>query len=604
MRRFARLLNDLEPLLEGAARQRRLQAYLAGCTDPADAAWSVALLTGARPARLLSPAALRQVGPTLCRLDPWLFDSCLQAAGGRLADVPEVVALALPRAETAGRADDGDPGAQSPERTLPEDPGLADLLGESWARWRRLTPDGLSQALHATLQPLDADARRLLLLLATGAWRTPVRRPLLQAAVAGLSGLELALVAERLRGCDTDPPSAAAWARWTAAAPAGPQPAPRGLAPHAFVAWTTAASPDTPVNPDTLEALAALAATTVAVQLLPAGQRVQWVCRHGESELWTADALPLARKHRSHVERLQAGLLGRLAAVDGRDPGACSLVLEGILPDDGSELVIIDALEIGGTSLTMLPWAERMARWQALVPDVAAAATAAAVRETAADAAAVASATAPAWRLPETVPGAFAATDLKALHAGCRSRGAAGLLLRAQDGVSRPDAAVHWWPAAAWSLQVLVLYAHAGGSGGPGMQTTLAVWCDGQADASGAARPDASAVAAVTESLRHGTPPPPGSWQLVPLARVTLAPGDAMLPLLDAWLREAALQRFGPVRSLRPGLVLELAFDAVAGSRRHRSGVVVRGARLLRVCPDRLPWQAATLADVQALVTR
>jgi DNA ligase 1 len=65
---------------------------------------------------------------------------------------------------------------------------------------------------------------------------------------------------------------------------------------------------------------------------------------------------------------------------------------------------------------------------------------------------------------------------------------------------------------------------------------------------------------------------------------------------LDKVIRANTLEKFGPVRSLRPSLVFELGFEAIARSPRHKSGVALKAPRLLRVLPDK-PLHEANSID-------
>ncbi len=71
---------------------------------------------------------------------------------------------------------------------------------------------------------------------------------------------------------------------------------------------------------------------------------------------------------------------------------------------------------------------------------------------------------------------------------------------------------------------------------------------------------------------------------------------------MDAVIRETTLENFGPVRSVRPTLVVELAFEGIARSKRHKSGVALRFPRMLRVREDKPLHEANTLADLEALL--
>jgi len=67
-------------------------------------------------------------------------------------------------------------------------------------------------------------------------------------------------------------------------------------------------------------------------------------------------------------------------------------------------------------------------------------------------------------------------------------------------------------------------------------------------------------------------------------------------------IRRTTLEKFGPVRSVLPTLVFELAFEGIARSPRHKSGVALRFPRLVRQCTDKPLHEANTLADLEALL--
>jgi hypothetical protein len=96
-----------------------------------------------------------------------------------------------------------------------------------------------------------------------------------------------------------------------------------------------------------------------------------------------------------------------------------------------------------------------------------------------------------------------------------------------------------------------------------------------------------------------------GVWEqgaLVPVARTAggLSPDETLE--LDRWVRRNVVDRFGPVRHVRPELVFEVACEAVVTSRRHKAGVTVRGPRLVRWRRESRAEDAATLATLRELV--
>ena len=96
-----------------------------------------------------------------------------------------------------------------------------------------------------------------------------------------------------------------------------------------------------------------------------------------------------------------------------------------------------------------------------------------------------------------------------------------------------------------------------------------------------------------------------GAWednQLLPIGKAYSGFTDEELKKLDNWVRRNAVGRFGPVREVKKELVLEVAFDAVHPSSRHKSGVALRFPRIHRIRWDKPATEADTLTNVKALI--
>jgi DNA ligase-1 len=97
-----------------------------------------------------------------------------------------------------------------------------------------------------------------------------------------------------------------------------------------------------------------------------------------------------------------------------------------------------------------------------------------------------------------------------------------------------------------------------------------------------------------------------GAWNggaLVPVGKAYSGFTDEELRLLDKWVRDHTVNRYGPVREVAPGLVLEIAFDSVHRSNRHRSGVAMRFPRVHRIRWDKPFREADTLENLEKLIT-
>ena len=89
---------------------------------------------------------------------------------------------------------------------------------------------------------------------------------------------------------------------------------------------------------------------------------------------------------------------------------------------------------------------------------------------------------------------------------------------------------------------------------------------------------------------------------LVPFAKAYSGLTDNEIRRVDRFVRNNTLERFGPVRSVKPELVFELAFEGIQRSSRHKSGVAVRFPRMLRWRTDKKPEDADDLNSIRALL--
>lgn len=79
---------------------------------------------------------------------------------------------------------------------------------------------------------------------------------------------------------------------------------------------------------------------------------------------------------------------------------------------------------------------------------------------------------------------------------------------------------------------------------------------------------------------------------------------DEEIRALGARFRKITIARFGPVRSVTPEVVLEVSFDSLQKSARHKSGFALRFPRIVRLRPDKSPSDVATLQEVRELYER
>jgi DNA ligase-1 len=96
-----------------------------------------------------------------------------------------------------------------------------------------------------------------------------------------------------------------------------------------------------------------------------------------------------------------------------------------------------------------------------------------------------------------------------------------------------------------------------------------------------------------------------GVWredELVPVAKAYSGLSNSEISDLDRWIRAHTLEKFGPVRAVEPTQVFELAYEGIAASTRHKSGIALRFPRILRWRTDKPAREADTLQNLQAVL--
>ena len=78
---------------------------------------------------------------------------------------------------------------------------------------------------------------------------------------------------------------------------------------------------------------------------------------------------------------------------------------------------------------------------------------------------------------------------------------------------------------------------------------------------------------------------------------------DEELLWLDRFVRTHTVERVGPVREVEKSLVLEVAFDSIHASKRHKSGLAMRFPRISRIRTDKRAAEADRVDTLQRMVT-
>jgi len=570
MRHFAALYAALDASTSTDAKVDALVRYLADAA-PDDAAWAVYFLAGGRPRQTVPTALLRATATALAGIPDWLFEASYQAVG----DLAETIAQVLP----------------PPTRN--SDLGLADWMTGRLLPLRGQPREVQVEALRAWWDELAPDERFLLVKLIGGGFRVGVSKLLVQRALARHAGLDAKLVAQRMMGW-TDarlPPNAERLAALLAPAdaPADAQATPVvDGQPYPF--FLAHALDDGPPE-DIARRLGAVADWQAEWKY--DGIRAQLVKRASQVWLWSRGE-ELVTERFPEVAALALGLPdgcvldGELLAwAPGEGGGAPApfqqlqqriqrkTLSRKLLAEVPVRFIAYDLLQQAGQDLRALPLAERRPRLQALL---AAGPFAAAPLVEAAD-----------W------------PALAALRQQSRERGVEGLMLKQRSaayGSGRTKADGLWWKwkIAPYTVDAVLVYAQAGHGRRAGLYTdySFAVWSRPPADAAEAD--------AVVQAIAARQPAQPGALQLLTFAKAYSGLSDAEFKAVDAVIRASTLEKFGPVRSLKPQLVFELAFEGIGRSPRHKSGIALRFPRMLRIRHDKPLWQADSLATLEALI--
>jgi DNA ligase-1 len=91
--------------------------------------------------------------------------------------------------------------------------------------------------------------------------------------------------------------------------------------------------------------------------------------------------------------------------------------------------------------------------------------------------------------------------------------------------------------------------------------------------------------------------------ELLPVGKAYMGFTDEELKWMDRFVRRHTVQRFGPVREVEKTLVLEVAFDSLHKSKRHRSGLAMRFPRISRIRTDKPAHEADRLEVLMGMVT-
>ena len=562
MKHFAALFTELDSTTSTNAKVAALQGYFK-VAPPLDAAWAVYFLSGGKPRQVVKTATLRALACEAAGIDDWLFDECYHAVG----DLAETIAYVLPLDFVAS------------------DVGLAVWMQERLLPLRGLSEDEIAQRIKSYWRELDSRGRFLLIKLVGGGFRVGVSKLLVQRALAAHSGIDAKRIAQRMMGyVDAKVlPTASKFEALIAQSESGVPDVMDAGQPYPFF---LAHQLDTPL--ETLDAKLG-SVTDWQVEWKYDGIRGQIVKRAGQVWVWSRGE-ELVTERFPEIVALASSLPdgtvldGEIMVWAGNAPAAFALLQQRIgrktlgkkiLADAPVTFMAYDLLEVASQDIRMQP---QRARRKLLEHTLVGSELKLSPIECL-----------DSW------------ADFSRLRTESRARGVEGFMLKRMDaayGTGRTKADGLWWK---WKIEPMtidcvLIYAQAGHGRRASLYTdyTFAVWNRQPVDTHEAQ--------AVVNAIEKREPAKEGALQLTAFAKAYSGLTDEEFKQIDSVIRKTTLEKFGPVRSVKPTLVFELGFEGINLSSRHKSGIAVRFPRMLRIRSDKPLHEANTLNDLKMLL--
>lgn len=542
MRDFARLYHKIDSTTKTNRKVAAMVDYFRSA-PPADAAWAAYVLSGRKLRQLVPTKRLRIWAAERAGIPDWLFDESYQVVG----DLAETMSLLVP----------------PPDASL--DAGAWEASGEagSLATWveTRLLPlrelDEVSQrdAVVSLWDGAPAEVRFPMMKWITGALRVGVSGRLVTRAIATAAGLPPEVIAHRMMG-DFEP-SAETYRRL--------------VLPDTGDTAVSQPYPFCLAHPVTEEPERLGDSGDFLAEWKWDGIRAQVIRRQGETFVWSRGEELMAGRWpeiEAAAEGLPDGTVldGEILAVDAeggiRPFGELQRrigrkrVGPKLLREVPVRYLAFDLLEENGVDTRPRPLEQRRTSLERLLDRTSG-------ETTSGETLAVTELLAPGgWNEWGDVRGA------------ARGRLAEGLMIKRKDapyGVGRTRGIWWKWKVPPHTVDAVLIYARRGHGKRANLYTdyTFAVWEDDR---------------------------------LVPFASAYSGLDDREIREVDRFVRANVQEAFGPVRSVRPEIVMELAFEGLRRSSRHKSGVATRFPRIVRWRRDKRPEDANMLADLLQLL--
>jgi DNA ligase-1 len=547
MNRFAELLDRLTYEPARNAKLRLMTAYFRSTGDP-ERGWALAALTGSLRFPYAKPGLVRSLIAE--RTDPVLFESSYDYVG----DLSETVALMWPTSSSS-------PASRAGEETLTLT-AVIETLGT-------LGKSELPARLARWLDALDETGRWALIKLVTGGLRIGVSARLAKAAVAALGPTDAQDIELLWPGLTPPYVELFAWLEGRADKPASGDPAPfrPAMLAHAL---------------DEAD-LAALDPAQFMAEWKWDGIRVQAVAARRDgatlARLYSRTGEDISKSFPDLIDalRLPGAIDGELLIMRDRRVQSFNVlqqrlnrksVTAKLMAEFPAHLRAYDLLADGEEDLRELAFAERRARLEQFIAQL---------EESRIDLSPLVPFT--TWEDLAT-----ARKDPASAGAGKDADAVEGIMLKRSDSLyvpGRPKGPWWKWKRDPFIVDAVLMYAQRGHGKRSSYYSdyTFGVWTRG-------AEGD----------------------ELVPVGKAYFGFTDEELLQIDRFVRRNTIDRFGPVREVvhepDAGLVLEVAFEGLQRSTRHKSGLAMRFPRINRLRWDKPPGEADRLERLETILAQ
>lgn len=539
MQSFSALLNRLILTPSRNAKLTLLSDYFRQTPDP-DRGWALAILTGELSLKSVKASQVRSLIET--RMDDQLFRLSYDYVG----DLAETVSLVWPER----------PGANAI-------PSLSEIVETLQNATRKSGPEHVERWLDA----LDADGRWALLKIVTGGLRIGVSARLARQATALFGHADVTEIEEIWHGLKPPYEDLFAWLEGTADKPSPDMKAAFRPVMLAHPLLTKGERDDQDALDETT-----ISGATYAAEWKWDGIRIQASCEGGEKRLYSRTGDDISHTFPDVLDGMNfEGTIDGELLVRGDDGDVAGFgdlqkrlnrktVSKKLLMERPAFIRAYDVLFDNGLDVRTLPFSKRRKRLENLVQNAGS----------------------DRIDLSPLVP----VRDLETLNA---ARNAPphpeieGLMLKRWDSLylaGRPKGLWFKWKRDPYTVDAIIMYAQRGHGRRSSLYSdfTFGVWTEDEA-----------------------------GFSLAPVGKAYFGFTDEELKELDKFVRNNTIDRFGPVRSVtanrETGLVVEVAFEGLQESSRHKSGVAMRFPRFNRIRWDKPPAEADTLDGLKRFLS-